>query len=77
MNSSIRNSSKSFIVSDNNKRLSELVTQIKKQLVQVFLVTGVKGTGRLVSQDHRWVVDQRTGYGNTLFLSTRQFIGFM
>jgi hypothetical protein len=44
MNGSIRNSSERFIVRDDDKRLSKLITQIKEQLVQVFLVACVKGT---------------------------------
>ena len=65
------------VVGDDDEGLSELVTQIKEQLMQVFLVACVKGTRRLVCQDYCRVIDQRPVYGNTLFLSARQFVWFM
>ena len=41
MNSTVGNGGEGFVVGNDDKRLSKLVTQIKKQLVQVFLVACV------------------------------------
>ncbi len=55
----------------------QTVTQIKEQLVQLFLIMRIQTSGRLIRQHHRRMIDERTGNGNPLLLATGQLIGLV
>ena len=73
----VRNPCQSFIVSDNNKCLSETIAKIEEKLMQFFLIMSIQATRRFVSQYHSRMINKSTGYGHTLFFPTRKFIGLM
>ena len=66
-----------LVVGDDDEGLSELVAQVKEELVQFFLVLGVEGTGWFVGKDDGGVVDECPRYSHTLFFSSREFGGFV
>ena len=66
-----------FVVGDNDEGLAELVAQIEEELVEFCLVLGVEGARGLVGEDDGRTVDEGTGHGYALFLTTGEFIGLM
>ena len=77
MDRAVGNACQFLVVRHDDKRLSILVTQVEEELMQLGLVLGVETTRRLVGQNHGRIVDQSTGYGHTLLLASRKFIGLM
>ena len=61
-----------LIVSNNDECLPQLTTQVEEELVQLLLIVRIKASRRFISQNHLGAIDESTGYGNTLFLTTRQ-----
>ena len=66
-----------LVVGHDDKGLTELVAQIEEELVELLLVLRVEGARRLVGQDDGGVVDECTGHGHTLFLTTGEFVGLV
>ena len=60
-----------------HKSLSETISQVKKELMQFFLIMGIQASGRFIGQDNCRLIDQCTGYSYPLFLSAGEFIRFM
>ena len=77
MNGAVGNLRQPFIMRYNNECLSQTVAQIKKQLMQLLLIMRIQTSGRFICQHYRRMINQCTGNCHTLFLTTRQFIGFM
>lgn len=59
-----------LIMSDNDKGLSELITEIKEELMKLCLILRVKTSRRLIGEDDSGIIDEGTGNGDTLFLTT-------
>ena len=77
MDGTVGNRGESLVVGDDDKGLSELVAQVKEQLMQFFLVLRVKRAGRFIGEDDGRVVYQGTGHGDALFLTTRELVGLV
>lgn len=75
MNGTVGDLCQSLIMRHNYKCLAQTVTQIKEQLVQLFLIMRIQTSGRLIRQHHRRMIDERTGNGNPLLLATGQLMG--
>ena len=57
MNGAVGLRSERFIVSDDDKGLPQLLTQLEEQTVQFFLVLRIKASRRFVRQYHRRMID--------------------
>ena len=77
MNGAVGNRGEALIVSDDDKGLAEFVAKVEEQLVKFFLVLSVERSRWFIGQDDSRIVDQRTGHSHTLFLTTREFVGFV
>ncbi len=77
MDGPVGNRCQLFVVGHDDKGLSELIAQIEEELVEFFLVFRVKGARGFVGKDDSRVIDEGTGYGYTLFLTPREFVGLM
>ena len=73
----VGNGGELFIVGDNDKGLAEAVAEVEEEVVQLLLVLGVEGAGRLVGQDDSRVVDEGAGNGYALLLAARELGGFV
>jgi hypothetical protein len=70
MDGAVGNAGQRLVVGDDDKRLSEFVAQVEEELVKFLLVLRVEGARGLVGKDDGGVVDEGTGYGHALFLTT-------
>ena len=77
MDGPVGNRCQLFVVGHDDKGLSELIAQIEEELVEFFLVFRVKGARGFVGKDDSRVIDEGTGYGYTLFLTTGELVGLM
>ena len=66
-----------LVVSNDNEGLSHLVSQVEEQLMQLSLVLRVETSRRFVGKDYRRVVNQSPCHGDTLLLTSRQFVRLM
>lgn len=66
-----------LIMGDDDKSLPELIAKLKEQTVKFLLVLRIETSRRLIGKDDSWIVDQRTGYGHSLLLPSRQFVGLV
>ena len=66
-----------LVVGDDDEGLSEFFAQLEEELVQLVAVLGVEAARWFVGEDDGRVVDERSGYSHPLFLSSRQFVGFV
>ena len=62
---------------NDDEGLSETVAQVEEELMELLLVLAVQRTRRFVSQDDGGIVDQRTGNGYALLLTSGEFCGLM
>ena len=77
MDGTVGNRGERLVVGDDDKGLSELIAQVKEQLMQFCLVLRVERAGRFVSEDDGRVVYQGACHGDALFLTTREFVGLV
>ena len=66
-----------LVVGDNDKCLPQFLTELEEKLVQFVSVFGVEASRWFVGEDDGRVVDECAGHCHSLFLSSRQFVGFM
>ena len=77
MDSAVGDTCQLLVMSDDDEGLTELIAQVEEQLMLFLLVLRIKGTAWLIGKDDRWMVDEGTCNGDTLFLSTTQFVRLM
>ena len=77
MNSPVGDLCQSLVVRHNNKRLSQAVSQFKKQLMQFLLIMCIQTSGRFIGQYDCRIINQGTGHRYPLFFTSREFIGLM
>lgn len=61
---------KGVVMGDDHESLAQFVAQGKKEIVQFVAVTGIEVSGGFIGHDHRRFVDQGTGHGHPLFLTS-------
>ena len=62
---------KVWVVGNYYNGLAIFITKVKKQVMEFLLGLGIQIAGRLVGEKNCRLVDQGTGYGNSLLLTSR------
>lgn len=75
--SAVGHSCKGFVVGDYCEGITKLIAQVEEELVQFYFVLCVERTRGFIGKDHRRIVHQGAGYGNTLAFTTGELVGLV